>query len=658
MIPSRRQVVRLVLENKGITAEALARELGVSTRSVRTYINDAKEAMGDLGRIVLQRGKGYRVITDDVAALYSWIKSPAGDGDVRMPQRPEERVHWLTDNLLVRTDWVKLDDLSEQLFVSRSTITSDFRRVEAVLSRYGLTIERKPNRGIRVSGGEQARRLCLAHGILQELETSALFPLGDEEGVTSFDELFRVASESLRASTEKMGFGINAVAYNNLLVHIAVALARLERGAIIPMEDALLDRVCKGAEYDMAQVISLEIEQRTSLRLPKAEVAYIAIHLAGKQSLSDVEGSTNVVIGDEIWGIVSEMIAIPKSTFGIDLTDDLELAINLAKHVIPLSTRLRYGMKLQNPMLQEIKTSFPLAFQIAAETAQVLRKHFGVKPSDDELGYIALDFALSLEHSRCETRKKNILIVSTAGAGAARLIEYRCRTSLGNAVGEIHFVNPALVAKADFKNIDLVLTSTHLDVNLPVPVRHVTKLISEGKDIIYDVLSDEKVQLSVRDYFSEDLFFPAFATRAAAASTPKRQVLDFLCERMTERYALPDNFHENVMLREAMVSTAVGNRVAVMHPVEATGSRTVGAVAILDEPVFWDATGNQVQVAFLVSFAAAGGSESREFLSVMAELCTDVDLIDALLDQRTWESFETLFKEAWRRSMRHETAAG
>ena len=48
---------------------------------------------------------------------------------------------------------------------------------------------------------------------------------------------------------------------------------------------------------------------------------------------------------------------------------------------------------MDNPMLPDIKTRFPLAYSMAAGTSQVLERHFGSQPSDEELGYIAMAFA-------------------------------------------------------------------------------------------------------------------------------------------------------------------------------------------------------------------------------------------------------------------------
>lgn len=75
----------------------------------------------------------------------------------------------MLNDLLSRVDWITLDDLSEILYVSRNAISGDLKRVEAQLAKFDLKLERRPHYGIRVSGSEMSRRLCLASITLDKL---------------------------------------------------------------------------------------------------------------------------------------------------------------------------------------------------------------------------------------------------------------------------------------------------------------------------------------------------------------------------------------------------------------------------------------------------------------------------------------------------------
>ena len=114
-------------------------------------------------------------------------------------------------------------------------------------------------------------------------------------------------------------------------------------------------------------------------------------------------------------------------TFHFDFRGDLELRMNLARHIVPLSVRMRYGLGMGNPLLDDIKVRYALAYSMATESVPALVDAFGGDLSEEEIGYIALAYALALERARTQPEKKSVLVVCASGRGSAHLLEYRIR---------------------------------------------------------------------------------------------------------------------------------------------------------------------------------------------------------------------------------------
>lgn len=153
-----------------------------------------------------------------------------------------------------------------------------------MLERFHLTIEKRPRYGIRVAGDEMNRRICLASIAVDTR-------LADDElsGAISPDMLDTVGacvSDALEAEQYK----INPVSHQNLVVHIAIAIARIRKECYVPMEAAHLEHVRGTREYAVAGTVAGEIELR------------------------------------------------------FDFRNDAELRMNLARHTMPLIVRLRYNM--------------------------------------------------------------------------------------------------------------------------------------------------------------------------------------------------------------------------------------------------------------------------------------------------------------------------
>lgn len=525
--------------------------------------------------------------------------------------------------------------------MSRSAISNDIKEVERRIARFGLAIEKRPHYGMRVSGPEMARRVCLANGILNSY--TRVDGESCKDGLLSGmsnSRLISVIDGSVREVIEgEDSFRINSMAYQNLLVHIAVALGRLSHDCQMPMQIDSLTDIQSKREYAIAERIADKIDMATGIGLPVEEVAYIAIHLAGKQTIDRIpDGEQGLVISDEVWGLVSEVLQQVWKVFRFDFRNDLELRMNLARHIVPLAVRLRYGMELKNPMLDDIALRYPLAWAIARDAAAIIALHYNARVSSDEAGYLALAFALALERQKTPAPKKNVLVVCASGAGSARLLEYRVRKEFGAFVDQVEVCDVFDVSKIDFSHIDYVFTTVPLNEDVPVPVREVKYFLdSEEASSIKDMLSSAReIDFSIMRYFSRDLFFPH------VLETQKDAVLSTLIDEVSRVKTVGGRFRDLVFEREGVVSTSFGNNVAIPHPLEPASDETFVCVALLDHPVIWDERGDVVQAVFLSSFTDHDGLEVQKLYSGLADLLVDCDGIDCLLADRSWETLCTL----------------
>ena len=64
----------------------------------------------------------------------------------------DDRLAFILNKLLFEQVPVLFDDLVEELYVSRSTLSNDFKKIRQMLAEYNLTIESRANKGVYVSG--------------------------------------------------------------------------------------------------------------------------------------------------------------------------------------------------------------------------------------------------------------------------------------------------------------------------------------------------------------------------------------------------------------------------------------------------------------------------------------------------------------------------
>lgn len=660
MVEDDSQIVRYVLANPGISSADLAAHFDVSERTIRTYVKRANERLDGFARLVKKNRGGYSVEVTDGPALNAWLESMHMN-IARGNMQPEDRVAYLLNDLLDRTDWVTVDELCRALCVSRPTVSGDLKRVEERLEEFGLKIEKRPHYGIRVVGEELSRRLCLASSVVESLareEAATGKNLPERAGkadsastcacrITPLDKIAKIVD----AAVDEFNFQINSLTYQNLLVHISIALMRIEEGNYVPVDLGASACICDERVADVAAGIAERIKSELGVELPESEQSYIAIHLAGKEMIADsdapataegenAEGeSAGLVISEEVWDVVSQMLEVVWKSFRYDFRDDLELRMNLARHIVPLSVRLRYHLHIDNPILTDIRRRYPLAYSMALDSSAVLAEHYGATLSENEVGFIAMAFALSLERHRTELPKKNILVVCASGRGSARMLEYRYRQEFGAYVDSIQTCDVAHVSKADFSKIDYVFTTVPLREALPVPVRQIEFFFDEAevREVRRLLSTNEPDALdpTFAARFSKELFF---AHRTFAS---KKEALVFLCKQMEGTGHVAENFSELVMRREECVATSFGNEVAMPHPLEPVCDHSFVAVALLDEPLDWGR--GSVKAIFMVATSTEDNEQLGGMFNVLAEAFNDAEGLAALIANQSYDALMDLF---------------
>ena len=502
---------------------------------------------------------------------------------------------------------------------------------------------------IDVIVGESARRIMDAFNGAAETESdpgitisTLLSDYGRRSEVGIHNPTLDTISNCVESVAVAENFQINAVAYQNLLIHIAVALVRIQEDCYVPMETERLERMKGQREYQVAEKIADAIDREMNVQLPEEEIAYIAIHLAGKRTMLGAGASEDegLVISDGVWRVVSEMLDCVWNAFRFDFRNDLELRMNLARHIVPLAVRLRYHMNLKNPLLADIKTRYALAYSMAIDASTVLTRAYDADLSEDEMGYIALAFALALERQKTEAPKKNILVVCASGAGSARLLEYRCRREFADYVDKVMTCDVLGLETFDFSKVDYVFTTVPIHRKLPVPVREVTYFLGDEDVVEMRELLGARGHGPVPSYFKPSLFFPHMT------QTSKQDALDFLLDQVCASEPVARNFRELVWKREAMISTSFGNNVAIPHPLEAASSETFICVGLLDHPVAWDTNGQEVQAVFLLGFAAEQDGSLHQFMDTFASVLMDRDAIELLVKRQSWETLAEILAKA------------
>ncbi|AVM70080.1 hypothetical protein C3V36_13000 [Lachnospiraceae bacterium oral taxon 500] len=619
------RLLSLLSQDEYQTIHVLSQKLNLSTKTLRGLLRELNEQLEMHGaKISLERGKGYLLLVKDINQFQTLFLEPAKNTF----EDADSRVRFLIEYFLKDERYTKADVLCEKLYISRKTLTLDLKQAEDVFQRFNLVLERKPHYGIRLMGDEFRKRQCLSY-CRQQQSQGALGAAQDKKS-----QEYRVA-QALVELLEQENYHITDVGLNSLVTHIAVAIQRIRAGQYIQLPPAENEKWSAGENYVLARKCAQCITQLTNVPYPESEIRYLAIHLASKQT------NKNFVIGSDIQETVIEMLEEIDQIFQIDFRDDLELILFLSTHLVPLTIRIKYGMKLKNPLLKEIQHRYSLAYIIAVQASAVLERRYGCVLDSDEIAYLALPIQLSLERKRSDVKKKNILLVCASGAGTARLMAYKIQEQFGNWIDKITVCDQRNIKRQDFSKIDYVFTTVPIQEHVPVPICEVRQFLDGKRNGVIRGFLKGNLEEVLR-YYPEQLFF------SELSAATKEEALSKLVQRIGQFYSLPQDFYEAILKREKMAHTCMGNRVAMPHPYQVMTDDTFVSVAILKEPIQWDEA-REVQAIFLVSVSRQKNKQLQEFYSTTARLLLDEQRISRLIQKRTYqalvECLETVEKE-------------
>lgn len=618
-----RKILEMLKTDEFITSSSIADQMNLSERTVQTIIKQMNYDKTVYGvHIVSKKGYGYSLEIIDQELYNKSLSFLIDFHKSEVPDTPEGRNLYVAMQLLLSNQYITLDDLADQLYVSKSTITNTIKSVKALYSKYGIKIDARPNYGIKIICDELSRRRCIVECLRHSQEI--------RENNVEFENIIKNVLDDVFG---KERFAISSVSRNNLILHISISLRRIQKGFFLNENHKFVSK--DEENLRISNIIANKLEKSLQLKIPDNEIDYIAIQLACKQIIDKENPKQNLVFTQSILDIVGDMLLRVYDAFKIDFINDLELQMNLCQHLIPLKVRLKYGFLAENPLLEEIKKEYPLGFEMATLASSVLEEQYLRKMSEDEIGYIAMTFALALE-KRKSNYKKNILLICGTGRGSAKLLQLKIEKLFKDTINQIMVCDIHKILEVDFTNIDYVFTTISIPVEIPVPIVEMPVFLNE--DNIYEIKQkfEKNEKIVFQKYFSSKLFFPHLTC------STKEEVLKFICSECVEKGFSNDDLYHLVMDREKLGKTTFGNLVAMPHPTKTSSSKTYISVCILDNPIDWDKT--PVQVIFLISIAHHSSQRLDDFYKGIIRLFTNKNQIHELIQKQNYETLKSIVK--------------
>ncbi|WP_024344017.1 BglG family transcription antiterminator [Streptococcus equinus] len=648
-----KQIIQYLTKDKEqfVTSKELAAHMGCSDRTIRTYYKTLVEKLDNHSGLDLisKQGYGYKLdILDDDAYADFLEENHINDHHFNYQSVTDinDRYNFLLNKLLFEQNEIYFDDLADELFVSRSTLSSDFKKIREKFKPYHLKIESKANKGVYVMGQERDKRRFIMDYFIDSGFINTMHSYVDNELLNqriSFEELTIIVLDECREG----GLKLSDFVIQNLVIHIALAIRRITEGfRISKVSDD--EVVLRGlAERRVAENILKRVSVSTGIHFPIEEVDYITLHLVSKGHGNSCHISE--VLQEQIRQELIDSI----SQINPSVKNDFQLIEGLLAHLSTMYIRLQGKVVMENPLTAEIQANYRDMYQLAERVVSNMPTFSPYTLSPNEIAYIALHFMAAKERYK-EQRKYNVLVICATGYGSAQMLKSRIENELGNLVSITDVIGYYEINDEKLKGIDFIVSSidlSNLMFNIPVFTVSVFLNDEELKDIKQGIahlntsmanVEDHQAELSVKDvfddYFSEDYFF-------LMSDATKEDVLKKLAESISvnENDQFEKRLLDMMKQREAMSSIVFGENIAVPHPLKAVGSKHHFAVAIVKNGVKWDEQYSSIKIIFLMSMSIHDNDGLPELTSAIVDLVDNPKLQEQMLTCQSFDEFKKIF---------------
>ena len=655
-----RELISLLVRSKNEykSSQELATELSLSDRTVRTYLKDLKTLIErNGGNIVSKQGYGFQLeILDRTSFNLFLIEHHLLDKNLEQSQCREasERKHFILNLLLLESQKVDVEELSEQLYISSSQLNKDIAEIKSQLQTYELTL--KKNRSlIFVDGEEKAKRHFIMSYFFHEDSINFLHHLSyfnQSCEAISFDTLTIIILDECREANIKL----SDVMIQNIVLHLSLSIKRLQSGLSIQNLDLPVS-TSTTLEYQVANKIIARIESVIGFHFPKEEQMYLTLHLMSKSNLIQ-----NVADDELTLSLTNILLKIQQET-GYPFWHDEQLKNGLIQHLKPMLVRLEQNIKLENPLIDEIKDQYLDVFMLVKRYLSQLTSLNKYKVNDDEWGYLALHFLASLEKLKNEQKAK-VLIICATGVGSAQLLKNRVQSEFDERVKIVATRGYYEIEPEMINDIDFIISSVDLSSKVfKVPVFHVSVFFGEEdvqairrylshrqtpnllpKDSL-PITTEHKKQnhsnyiAQIFDDIAADYFY------LCHRKPTKQTVLDHLVDLLSvnEVKNFKQEMKKQMEKRMAIGEILFSPTIVVPHPAIPVGKIAKIAIAVIPDGLFWDDNYQNVKFVFMISPSIYQNSNLAMMTKAIVNLIDDLPMQQAMLDISDFNQFKSLF---------------
>ncbi len=625
-------MLHLFHNTQTMSVNNMAAKLGVSDRTIRNDIKQLNQTLGGCALIEGFQGRYTLRVFD--ADRFAKILAEISEADEFL-NSPRNRMDYMFGKLMRAEMPMLIDDLAYEMSIGRTTLTGDLKKLRSELEEYHLSIPGKTSQGISLYGNEFDIRRYVLENNFDQIYGS--YPLDRE-----IEDLIRKAFEEKHLERK---------AQKNFRRFVILMLDRFLTGHYIGRVSEKVYDLTARTEFSMVNEIVDQIGSSLRIVFPVEEKLFTLLPVIGMRTPADIQGMRSIELDESVRPL------LPKITDHI--RREMNLSIEMGDfteeflyHLMFMINRLRFGIKLPNPMREDIREKYPLAFQMAGIAGRVISKEYDLTITEDEQAFLATYFGVMLAESQLKMEKLfSIAAVYTTGRITSRLVEMQLRRIIDTSSSLTMLASEdATTERLD--EFDLVLTTVKLPHECHRPVIEINEIFNEQelrrkieKARYWDQVESPTLDSNwfvMAGFLDQEQFFYLKDEKTY------EEALEKMVDKLTDDYLVDKDFKQRLNEREKMGTMVFDNAIALPHAIQYAGDRIVLAIGVFPQAV--KHRNNDIRVIFLLGIPESVDGDDNLLIRLYDEIITisqDPELRDRIASSQSYQDLQrALYRQA------------
>lgn len=613
-----KKLINILYENDGIiSGDFLGSNLGVTSRTIRNDIKQINEMSKLIGcQVDSIVGRGYILNIFDIELFEESLESTKKEFTF-LEKRLDDELNLIIKNTLsiTKNTFQQIIDL---LHISDSTFNKDLILLKSKIKNSEVTISKDKNNIVVFEGNETDIRGEIVYILYNNLNSDTLENnqnIIDIFGITKIQNI----KNSLEKFIKETNYQLSDELFSLLLLHIAVGLHR-PSVEYEPYKDARSKEV-----YKMIKNSLKSIDYIYKSNLTQDAWFYTNMFLT-------INNFYNKNIDNKIYSYLErktiKILEQIQEETNIQFLYDSILINGLVLHLNGLIERKKFNIIFNNQNLNSIKHTYPLAYEIAIIYAKEISNIFNLNIDDNELDLITIHFGGSLERIKShKVEPKNVVVVCGYGIAIGTLVKERLKNEFGKQFVFKAILNSSEVFNYDLSNIDYIFTTVPLDIpNYNQKIINVDIALTNTniKDIEYHINYGETYDLLL-ELLSKDNFYKNVSVETS------EEAIKYLASKMVENGSIDKENVQEILKREELSSTEIGNLVAIPHCFNTFSNKSAIGVMTLEKPIIWKK--EKVQILFLIVLSSDKKAVWNNVFKLFYPVLTDEKAIKNIINQ-------------------------